>query len=155
MPRPMKCRKVDFSPDTLFFKPAGIPVSNLDIVALNLDELEALRLADLEGLYQEEAAQKMNVSRQTFGNIIESARKKVADALINGKAVKIEGGHVNMSERKFLCYDCKHVWSLPFGTGHPAICPQCRSANIHRHPDDRGCSRQGGRCGHRQMEKSE
>ncbi len=154
MPRPHKCRNVDFSPDTLFFKPAGIPVSNLEIVALTLDELEALRLADLEGLYQEEAAQKMNISRQTFGNIIESARKKVADALINGKAVKIEGGHVNMSERKFVCNDCRHVWPLPFGTGHPVNCPQCQSVNIHRHPDDRRFS-QGRGCGHRHMGKSE
>lgn len=63
-------------------------------VGLTLDELEAIRLADLEGLYQEDAAGQMKISRQTFGNIINSAHKKIADALVNGKALKIEGGVV-------------------------------------------------------------
>ena len=64
----------------------------LEEVVLTIDEFEAVRLADLEGLYQEQAAEKMNVSRQTFGRIIESARKKVAEALVQGKALKIGGG---------------------------------------------------------------
>ena len=66
----------------------------LEEVNLTLDELEAIRLADLRGLYQEDAAKKMNVSRQTFGNIINSAHKKIADALLNAKALKIEGGNI-------------------------------------------------------------
>ena len=66
----------------------------LEEVNLTLDELEAIRLADLGGLYQEDAAKKMNVSRQTFGNIINSAHKKIADALLNAKALKIEGGNI-------------------------------------------------------------
>ena len=66
----------------------------LEEVNLALDELEAIRLADLAGLYQEDAAKKMNISRQTFGNIINSAHKKIADALLNAKALKIEGGTV-------------------------------------------------------------
>jgi predicted DNA-binding protein (UPF0251 family) len=64
----------------------------LEQVALTVDELEALRLADLEGLYQEQAAEEMGVSRQTFGRILEAAHKKVADALVGGKALSIEGG---------------------------------------------------------------
>ncbi len=64
----------------------------LEQVALTIDEFEALRLADLEGLYQEQAAEQMNVSRQTFGRILEVAHKKVADALVHGKALSIEGG---------------------------------------------------------------
>jgi len=64
-----------------------------------MDELEAVRLADLEKLYQEEAARKMSVSRQTFGNIIQSAHKKIADALLKGKALKIEGGFVKRTRR--------------------------------------------------------
>jgi len=68
-------------------------------VNLTLDELEALRLADFDGLYQEEAAAKMNVSRQTFGNIIKSAHKKIAGALLQGKALKIEGGFVRKVRR--------------------------------------------------------
>lgn len=94
MPRPCRCRIIRCSPDTNYFKPRGIPLFNLEEVNLALDELEAIRLADLEGLYQEAAAKKMNISRQTFGNIINSAHKKIADALLNAKALKIEGGVV-------------------------------------------------------------
>lgn len=142
MPRPFKCRRVAFSPETKFFKPAGIPVSQLNEITLTLDELEAVRLADLIGMYQEEAAQQMNVSRQTFGNIIAAAHKKIADCLINSKALKINGGSVEMTERKFSCSDCNHEWTEPFGTGRPEHCPQCQSVNIHRHPQDRGQGRQ-------------
>jgi predicted DNA-binding protein (UPF0251 family) len=66
----------------------------LEEVNLALDELEAIRLADFEGLYQEDAAEKMNISRQTFGNIINSAHKKIADVLLHAKALKIEGGAI-------------------------------------------------------------
>jgi predicted DNA-binding protein (UPF0251 family) len=149
MPRPIKCRKVDYNPGSKFFKPAGIPVSELEVSVLALDELEALRLADYEGLYQEEAARKMNISRQTFGNIISSARSKTADALINGKAIKIEGGHIAMAERKFVCLDCKYEWILPFGTGHPEKCPGCGSVNIQRVKEDYSVSSRGRGCGRR------
>ena len=64
-----------------------------------MDELEAIRLADLEGMYQEDAASRMSVSRQTFGNILTSAHKKIADCLVNSKALKIEGGVIKMMER--------------------------------------------------------
>ena len=91
MPRPFKCRRVCANPSADYFKPRGIPLSELKEVSLAIDEFEAIRLADLEGLYQEDAAKKMNISRQTFGNIIESAHKKIADSIINAKALKIEG----------------------------------------------------------------
>ncbi len=94
MPRSKCCRKVGCVPDKNYFKPRGIPASLLDEVVLNLDEFEAIRLADFECLYQEDGAKKMNISRQTFGRIIDSAHKKIADVLINGKALKIEGGEV-------------------------------------------------------------
>jgi predicted DNA-binding protein (UPF0251 family) len=77
-------------PNVVYFKPRGIPLCSLQEVGLNLDEVEAIRLADLEDLYQEQAAKKMNISRQTFGNIIQSAHKKIADAIINGKALQIK-----------------------------------------------------------------
>lgn len=99
MPRPFKCRRVRCKPDANYFKPRGIPLSDLQEIGLGLDELEAIRLADLEGLYQEDAAKKMNISRQTFGNIIAAAHKKIADAIVNGKALKISGG-MNIQERK-------------------------------------------------------
>ena len=94
MPRPCRCRRIRCRPDTNYFKPRGIPLDALEEVNLTLDELEAIRLADLTELYQEDAAKKMNVSRQTFGNIINSAHKKIADALLNAKALKIEGGNI-------------------------------------------------------------
>jgi predicted DNA-binding protein (UPF0251 family) len=100
MPRPKCCRNVCGVPDKNYFKPRGIPISQLEEVALRLDEYEAIRLADYEGLYQEEAAASMNISRQTFGRIIEAAHKKIADVLINGKALKIEGGEVALDETK-------------------------------------------------------
>ena len=96
MSRPCRCRRIRCSPDTNYFKPRGIPLDMLEEVNLTLDELEAVRLADLEGLYQEDAARKMDISRQTFGNIINSAHRKIADALLNSKALKIEGGTVRM-----------------------------------------------------------
>ena len=97
MPRPRQCRRVAQLPEATYFKPRGAPLRNLEQVSLTVDELEALRLADLEGLYQEEAAGRMNVSRQTFGRIVEAARKKVADALVNGKALSIEGGPIEVA----------------------------------------------------------
>lgn len=98
MPRPKCCRNVCGMPDKNYFKPRGIPAVELEEVVLHLDEFEAIRLADYEKLYQEEAAARMNISRQTFGRVIETAHKKIADVLIHGKALKIEGGKVTLSE---------------------------------------------------------
>ena len=94
MPRPCCLRHVGQTPTTQYFKPAGIPIRMLEEVVLGLDELEALRLADLNGLYQDQAAKQMKISRPTFSRIVEQARRKVADALIHGKALRLEGGAV-------------------------------------------------------------
>ena len=94
MSRPLQTRKIGFVPRVVFFKPAGIPRVDLEEIALTLDELEAVRLADLNGLYQEQAAPKMDVSRSAFARILESARRKIADALVHGKSLKLEGGPV-------------------------------------------------------------
>ena len=106
--RPTKCRKVGYMPENLAFKPAGIAMEDLETVILNIDELETVRLADYEELYFEEAAERMGVSRQTFGNILKSAHKKIADALINGKTLKIEGGDVEiLKDKDFYCKKCR------------------------------------------------
>jgi hypothetical protein len=98
-----------------------------------VDEFEAIRLADLEGLYQEDAAKKMKISRQTFGNIIKSSHGKLADALINGKAIRIEGGvYTRTGKRMFICEDCAHAWERGYGTGRSGTCPKCKNNNIHR-----------------------
>ena len=96
MPRPHKCRLIHIKPPSLAFKPLGIPASSLESVELKLDELEAIVLTDLEGLYHEEAAERMNVSRATFSRVIQKARKKIAEALIKGKILIIKGGNVTM-----------------------------------------------------------
>ena len=76
MARPINCRRVGFMPQSDYFKPRGIPLSMLEEVILTVDECEAIRLADLEGLYQEKAAEKMKVSRQTFGGLSNPRTKK-------------------------------------------------------------------------------
>jgi predicted DNA-binding protein (UPF0251 family) len=88
--RPKKERCISCQPNALFFKPRGIPLVHLEEVNLSLDELEAIRLADYEGLYHEQAAEKMNISRPTFGRILNEARRKLAEVLVDGKALKIE-----------------------------------------------------------------
>ncbi len=94
MPRPFCLRRVGVAPNATYFKPAGIPLRDLEEIVMTLDELESLRLADFQGLYQEQAAEQMKISRPTFARIVEAARKKVADALIHGKALRLEGGPV-------------------------------------------------------------
>ena len=139
MPRPTKCRRIGFAPDFLYFKPVGIPGNKLEEIPLTIDEHEAIRLADFEDLYQEDAAKNMNISRQTFGNILISAHKKIADCIVNGKMLRIQGGNIEvLKERIFFCHDCKHEWSIPFGTGRPTGCPSCKGADIHRSEKDSG-----------------
>ncbi len=94
VPRPFCPRRIACWPEATYFKPAGVPLRVLAEVTLKLDELEALRLADLNGMYQEQAAQRMKISRPTFARIVEAARRKVADVLVNGKALRVEGGPV-------------------------------------------------------------
>ena len=89
MVRPIKPRKISFDPDVTYFKPRAIPLSILEEVELRKDELEAIRLCDLKDLDQIEAAKKMRVSQSTLQRILDSARKKIAEALIEGKAIKI------------------------------------------------------------------
>ena len=93
MPRPKCCRRVgEGGPVCRIFKPVGVPVCSLEEVVLSIDEFEAIRLADYEGLYFERAAEQMMISRQTFGRIVEAARRKVAQALLQGFALRIDGG---------------------------------------------------------------
>jgi len=133
LPRPRNCRIVRSEPVCAYFKPAGIPVSRLDETVLTMDEFEAVRLADFEGYYQAGAAEFMHVSRQTFGRILESAHRKIGEALVYGKGLKIEGGDYKMTGmREFKCYDCQHTWKRAFGGGRPPACPACGSGNFHR-----------------------
>ncbi len=100
MPRPRRCRRVWFEPNVNYFKPAGIGLRNIDEAVLTVDEFEAVRLKDLEGMDQEEAAKKMNISQPTFHRLLLEARKKIADAIVNGKAIKIYGGNYTLTKRR-------------------------------------------------------
>lgn len=129
LPRPKKNRHVLCSPDALYFKPRALPLRVLEENVLATDELEALRLADLEGFYHEGAAVRMRISRQTFGNIVKSARKKVADALINGKAIRIQSGACGTA---FICDGCAHIWESEALADRPDACPHCSSVHFIR-----------------------
>ena len=137
MARPVKLRCVAQLPNTAFFRPVGIPTNALQGVCLSVEEVESIRLKDLEGLEQEECAQKMRISRPTFHRILESARKKLADALINGKAIQIEGGNFELPQRRFKCGNDGHEWNVPFealAQRLPLSCPVCFSGNIQPMP---------------------
>jgi predicted DNA-binding protein (UPF0251 family) len=132
MARPVKSRKICCLPDCTIFKPAGIPRLELEEITLTVDEFETIRLSDLEGLYQEEAAREMGISRQTFGNIIKSARQKIASGLVNGMAIKIAGGNFQMTGSRILhCRQCSHEWPFVPGDGKSTHCPKCHSRQIH------------------------
>lgn len=90
MPRPKKNRKICFNPKSYYFKPRGIPLFELNTILLEPDEVEAIRLADKLMLSHEKSAKKMQISRATFGRIVNTARKKIADAIIEGKAIEIK-----------------------------------------------------------------
>jgi len=150
MPRPKKVRCVRFLPKAGYFKPLGVPLMNLEEVVLNIDEFEALNLTDLEDKNQETAADEMGISRPTFQRTLSSARKKVAEAIVLGKALKIEGGNFVMATmRKFECAACGHAWEVSFGIGRPSACPVCGSTNFHRVVEQRGpgAGRGLGPCG--------
>lgn len=107
MSRNQNKRTISCIPDFSVFKPKGIVDKNTEVINLNLDELEAIRLIDYQGLYHDVAAEKMNVSRATIGRIVETARKKISDALINGKILNIGGGKVHLNkENKGKCIFC-------------------------------------------------
>lgn len=135
MPRPHKCRRISSNPEVVFFKPAGLRINELDEISLTLDEYEAIRLADYEGLYQEIAAEKMNISRQTFGNIINSAHQKIADFLLNAKVLAIKGGVIeilNEKNKKFRCKNCNNTFKRNISSIKSIHCPRCRSSEVHQ-----------------------
>jgi predicted DNA-binding protein (UPF0251 family) len=127
MSRPPKCRRVAFKPGVTYFKPAGIPLRELEEVRLTIEEAESLRLKDIEDMEQEQCAEKMNISRSTFQRVLETARKKVADALLNGKAIRIAGGNFEILPLHLLCSN-GHEWDVEFESGLEdlPLCPICK-----------------------------
>jgi len=128
MPRPPKMRTIRHVPGSMYFKPQGVPLSALSEEVLGLDEIEALRLSDLLGLSLEETGQRMQVSRATAGRILERARRKVATALVTGRALRIKGGPAQMP------HDDPSGRQTPRGRGH-----------AHGRVHGRGTGRENGR----------
>ena len=157
MGRPPLWRRVGFIPEATYFKPAGIPLRGLEEVCLSVEEAEAIRLKDLEGLEQEGCAQRMSISRTTFARVLNSARQKMADALLNGKAIRIEGGNFQMAPQRFRC-NFGHEWDVPFEVmvkAPPQICPTCSTPSvIPLQPQGfgRGRSQRGHSRGRRRMQ---
>lgn len=98
MPRPRKRRRVGAEPGHCYFKPQGVPLARLEETVLTIEEYEALRLSDFQQLSQTDASNKMGISQPTFHRLLSSARKKVSDAIINGKAIRIAGGHYELRQ---------------------------------------------------------
>lgn len=131
MARPVKPKLVGEAPRADYFKPRGIPLAQLQEVILNVEELEALRLVDLEGMYQEDAAKEMGVSRQTIQRMITEARAKVIEALVTGKALRIEGGSYILKEGggRYRCGRCGDEFASRYGRrGKGWKCPSCDSS---------------------------
>ncbi len=103
MARPPKCRLVGREPSVTYFKPRGVPLRDLDEVTLTVEGLEALRLSEIEGLDQDSAAERMGISRQTFGRILAEARKTVACAVVEGLGLRIEGGNYKLVNNPHPC----------------------------------------------------
>lgn len=118
----------------MLFEPIGVPKGSLEMVTLAIEEVEAIRLKDIDGLHQEECAARMKISRATFHQMLKSARGKLADAIISGKAIRVEGGSFVLPGRRFRCRHDGREWTLPAGPlpGVSAVaCPSCRSRDVH------------------------
>ncbi len=122
MPRPKQHRKVGSPPLMMGYKPYGIPRTSLETIILHFDEYEAIRLLDYEGLMQEQAAERMNVSRPTLTRIYEQARRSIAKAFIEGKMILIEGGNVEFNGEWFRCKKC---YRLIDGKPNHKKCDKC------------------------------
>ncbi len=130
MSKPKKNRYVKYPPFVAYFKPQGVPMYSLEQVSLHVEEYEALRLSDFQGMRHNEAASEMKVSRPTFTRIINSAHKKLADAITNGKAIRVEGGNFILMDMRFFCEDCRNIWEIGNTDAIPENCPKCGSQNI-------------------------
>lgn len=133
MPRPVKWRKVDFIPKSKYFVPCPKAScggnEGIQEIQLKVEELEAMRLKDIEDLHQEECAERMMVSRQTFQNIIDEARKKVVTALVEGKAISVGGGHYTKNICKFRCLSCGDKKEIKFEE-RSKTCKCCGSRDL-------------------------
>ncbi|HLD39379.1 MAG TPA: DUF134 domain-containing protein [archaeon] len=134
MSRPRLFRRIGSAPCVIYFKPAGIRLIGLEKSIITIDEFESVKLKDFFGMEQEKCAQKMGISQPTFHRLVLSARKKIADAIVNGKALRIEGGNTRIMtdpEKQFHCVSCGHEWIV--NKEKASVCPKCKGKKIHSH----------------------
>ena len=129
MPRPKRNRTILHPPVMEGFKPFGIPMTDLEPVILLYEEYESLRLSDYQGLTQEQSAERMNVSRPTFTRIYEKARRTIAQAFVEGKAIFIEGGNYHTDN---CWYRCEHCMKLNISKVERNSCNYCHSKTLRR-----------------------
>jgi len=126
-----------YKPDVTHFKPAGRRIFEIDDVIITITEIEAIRLVDIEDMDQSKAAKKMNISQPTFNRLISSARKKIADALVNGKAMRIEGGNFKMIRPRGGRFRAgpagmgRMGGSKASGPSGKCVCPKCGYKTEH------------------------
>ncbi len=130
MTRPPKEKYVKEPPLIQFFKPIGVPFRYLTPVHLTLDEYEAIRLADHEGLDHTRASEKMGISRPTFTRLVERARRKVAQALVEGKSLIIDGGNYQFRHNLLHCTNCGFFARIDLGEETISSCPKCHSKKL-------------------------
>ena len=129
MSRPENNRIVHKPPFFTEFKPVGRSDRSTEKIILNLDEFEAIRLADLMGMSQEEASAEMEISRPTFSRLIERSRKKMAEFIFHGKALRIYGGNIHFRRNIIQCADCGHICNININDTI-IECPKCKSKNL-------------------------
>ncbi len=129
MPRPQKKRSVCHPPLFDRFKPTGVRGNVLTEIALTLDEFEAIRLADYQGLDHNESAAEMGISRSTFSRLVEKSRRKVSQFLIEGKHLRIDGGEVHFERNLIRCEDCDHLVNIALDADTKQ-CPGCGSSKL-------------------------
>jgi uncharacterized protein len=131
--KPRKKRDVLYPPGAVYFKPQGIPMLYLNIINLTIDEYEAVRLGDLENFKHLAAAKQMNISRPTFTRLLRNAHSKISDAIVNGKAIRIEGGDYRLLGNRFRCRKCGSFWNAAEEdkeNKQDAKCLNCNSAEV-------------------------
>lgn len=129
MSRPQKERLVHQPPLFTDFKPIGVKRNFLKQVSLTLDEYEAFRLADFIGLSHDEAANEMEISRSTFTRLIEKARNKIAQLIVSGSALNIDGGNIHFKRNIIRCNNCEHMFNINIDK-RVEKCPECNSTNL-------------------------
>lgn len=129
MPKRKRFRHITIPPAMEGYKPFGIPMRELEKVYLLYEEYEAIRLADYENLNQEEAAKRMNISRPTFTRLYDKARKTIAKAFVEGKAIIIQGGTFMTDDYWYRCGNCHQTIISDHPVDH---CSECDSENITR-----------------------